>query len=266
MSRAELDNIAVVNMAPPSSRATSSPPASSQPSTAAPGTPVGHLLQRPVIQRSLSRAGGLETELRNRALGRGQPADFQAELQQAMERGRLRRTSSEAGLDSDGIDRQLSHPTSEPPASIRRLNVEPSTTTAGERVTSAPDPQQPPEPVPGLPTSATSAQVTAAPSQQPAEPVPGLSDTLATSASRPRGLFEALTMTKSELEYMASDRSQMHPLLKIQAQVEIDRQKPWAALEEERDAWRLGWQMELAVSFAAGGHQRGWRHASHGHQ
>ena len=37
-------------------------------------------------------------ELTRRALGRGQPADFQAELQDAMERGK-RRTSSEAGLE-----------------------------------------------------------------------------------------------------------------------------------------------------------------------
>ena len=244
---ADPETIAVVNMAPPTSRATSSPPASSQPSTATPGTPVGHLLQRPVIQRSLSRAGGLplEAELCNRALGRGQPADFQAELQRAMERGRLRRTSSEAGLDMEGMDRQTSHLSSEPPASVRRLNAEPSTTTTGGHVAPSPDAQQPPEPVLGLPASATLAPVTAAPAQQPAEPGPGPSDTLSASTLRPRGLFEALTMTKSELERMASEHSQVHPLLKIQAQVEIDRQTPWSTLEEERDhgTWDGRWSL-----------------------
>ena len=89
--------------------------------TAAPGTPVGDLLQRdvreqpsllqrPVVQQALTRARGqsLEMHLGQRALARGQPGDFQAELRAAMSRG-MRRSSAEAGLpDRDASSRRAS--------------------------------------------------------------------------------------------------------------------------------------------------------------
>ena len=87
-------------------------------STAAPGTPVGHLLQRPVLQRSLQRAQGqpLAVDLSQQALARGQPADFAAELRLQMERGRKRQTSeSEAPSSASAL---------EPPASSRRTSGE----------------------------------------------------------------------------------------------------------------------------------------------
>ena len=70
-------------------------------------------------------------------------ADFQAKLQQAMERGRLRRTSSEAGLGLDAMDSQTSHLSSEPPTSVRRLGSEAASTTAAGNETSLPPSQQP---------------------------------------------------------------------------------------------------------------------------
>ncbi|CAE7399786.1 Ank3 [Symbiodinium necroappetens] len=88
----------------------------SAPSTAAPGTPVGNLLQRPLVQHALQRAQGqpLAVQLGARALSRGQPGDFQAELRDAMQRGMRRRTSSEAGLeDRSDASRRGSHPMSD---------------------------------------------------------------------------------------------------------------------------------------------------------
>ncbi|CAE7486457.1 K02A2.6, partial [Symbiodinium sp. CCMP2456] len=105
----ELAAVALGNVAPSDWLPSSSPAATatmtgpSAPSTAAPGTPVGQLLQRPVLQRALGRARQqpLAMELGQHALRRGQPADFQAELRDAMMRSTLRRTSSEAGF-ADG--------------------------------------------------------------------------------------------------------------------------------------------------------------------
>ena len=138
-----------------------------------------------------------------------------------MERGRLRRASSEAGLDADDMDRQLSHRSSEPPASMRRPSIEPPATMSTAELPTPAPPQQPPELAPGPAVSALASATTATPPQQPAELAPGPSDALAASSSRPRGLFEALTMTQAELEHMASEQSQVHPLLQVQAQVEI---------------------------------------------
>ncbi|CAE7503333.1 RE2, partial [Symbiodinium sp. CCMP2456] len=71
-------------------------------STAAPGTPVGQLLQRPVIQRALQRAQDqpLELALGRQALARGQPADFAAELRSMMERGRKRSVTESVVLQT----------------------------------------------------------------------------------------------------------------------------------------------------------------------
>ena len=68
------------------------------PSTAAPGTPVGQLLQRPVVQRALQRAQNqpLQLTLGSQALARGQPGGFAVELRSLMERGRKRSVTESA--------------------------------------------------------------------------------------------------------------------------------------------------------------------------
>ncbi|CAE7234040.1 pol [Symbiodinium sp. CCMP2456] len=87
-------------------------------STAAPGTPVGQLLQRPVIQRALQRAQDqpLELALGRQALARGQPADFAAELRSMMERGRKRSVT-------ESVEPSESHPEGPPTFSRRVLQT-----------------------------------------------------------------------------------------------------------------------------------------------
>ena len=60
-------------------------------------------------------------------------------------------------------------------------------------------------------------------------------------------------MTQSELARLVNESSQMHPLPKTQAQIEIDRQKPWSVLEEERDhgTWDGRWSLPSRSQWAA---------------
>ena len=135
--KAAVDESVDVGAAPTSSQTTANVDTPTS-LTAAPGTPVKHLfdvpagaapespglLDRPVLQQALSRARGqpLEADLRQRALQRGQPADFAAELRatmqrSALERGLKRRSESEpGGGESSEPSRRSSFAASEPPA------------------------------------------------------------------------------------------------------------------------------------------------------
>ena len=112
-------------------------------STAAPGTPLGQLLQRPVLQRSLQRAQGQPLSVDLSQLARGQPADFAAELRLQMERGRKWQTSeSEAPSSASAL---------EPPVSSRRTSGAASQDDLPHRLSAESD---------GHPASVPSADVT----------------------------------------------------------------------------------------------------------
>ncbi|OLQ04968.1 Uncharacterized protein K02A2.6 [Symbiodinium microadriaticum] len=239
---------------PPSSLPTTSTTTSSAPSTAAPGTPVGQLLQRPVVQRALHRARQqpLEVELGRQALNRGQPAVFQAELRDAMVRGMRRRTSSEAGFD-DG------------PAEVRRTALEQSVASGAPAVPRQPSnespgqllseqapavPQQPSSESPGQLQSEQAPAVPRQPSSESPGPLPmSLS---VQPQSGPRGAFEAMVLSRDELENLTAFSQQVHPLLQLQAQVEKDRQSVSACLEDERGhgTWDGRWSLPSSSQFS----------------
>ena len=231
----------------------------SSPSTAAPGTPVGNLLQRPLLQHALQRAQGqpLAVQLGARALSRGQPGDFQAELRDAMERGMRRRTSSEAGLeDRADVVRRGSNPMSDVQgavgdASETAVPPRPSNESPGgpsgfvEAAVPRPSSESP-----GGPSLVSEAAVPRPSSESPGGP----SDVLAgTSSTTTRGAFEAMTLTMEQLSNLSLPAGQVHPLLRVQAQVEQDRQSSRVNLEEERDhgTWDGRWSLPSRSQFEA---------------
>ena len=271
----ELGLLAPVIVAPPERPpAPEQAPSTTTSSTAAPGTPVGRLLrggdpeqrsllQRPVLQRaalSRARGQGLDMELGQLALSRGQPADFQAELREAMLRG-TRRKSSEAGLgDRDDPSRRSSVEGSlrggdpsgqEQPGAEATVLRGPSTESPGLPSSGAEAAvlQGPSAESPGLPFASAEAAVLQGPSAES----PGLPSRGGGHASSQRGAFEAMVLSHEEIESLALPSSRVHPLLRVQAQVEQDRsgQAARATLEEERDhgTWDGRWSLPAQSQF-----------------
>ena len=226
--------------------------------TAAPGTPVGHLfetpagpllespglLDRPVLQRALSRVRGepLEADLRLRALQRGQPADFAAELRatmqrSALERGLKRQSESEpGGGDSVERSRRSSFAVSEPPTILRRTLSE------------APQlPQHSPEPAGALHLARGSSTVPSGDALAEAQQLPqhspepaGASGESSTPGQERSVLavnrsLEGLTLSHEDLSHMVLNVETLHPLLQVQAQAELDRQRPLECFGAEAD-------------------------------
>ena len=124
-----VDEDSADELAPPESvAAPSSLPTA--PSSAAPGTPAGHLFERPALQQALTRARGqpLAMELKQMALERGQPADFAAELRATMEKSALERGIKRRSLsDAESFERPVtgSRPSVAAAEPLRRLSSEP---------------------------------------------------------------------------------------------------------------------------------------------
>ncbi|CAE7237175.1 unnamed protein product [Symbiodinium microadriaticum] len=231
-------------------------------STAAPGTPVGQLFehrpseplfQRPVLQQALSRARGLPLgqDLRARALLRGQPADFAAELratmeQQALERGLKRQSESEPGADS--TRRRPSATASEPPLSMRRLSNDSRELPAEI----PPLPRLSSEPAGGLPLGSAVSDSRELPSEirplpQPSSEPAGHGSALIVEGpggERKVG-FEGVVLKHEDLVNIVLNTEVVHPLLRLQAQVELDRKDPLAFKESEPDhgSWDGRWSM-----------------------
>ncbi|CAE7353697.1 dnaJ [Symbiodinium microadriaticum] len=231
------------------------------PLTAAPGTPVGQLFERPVVQHALSRARALSLDqnLQAQALRRGQPADFAAELRSAMERQSvergLKRGSEDASV-SVGVGRRPSEAFSEPPLSMRRLGNEP---------------REVPQEIPPLPRLSSEpaggpalVETRSVPREVPQEiqPLPRLSTEPAGGpfsseaaggsalvVEHPTGYltpgFEGVTLSHDDLVNMVLQTEAVHPLLQVQAQVEIDRMNPMSYAEAERDhgSWDGRWSL-----------------------
>ena len=207
------------------------------PLTAAPGTPVGHLVRRPVMQNALRRAQGqpLAVELGRQALVRGQPADFAAELRSLMERGRKRSASQSVEpsllLSEEPVpsSRRVSPTASAGVADPPRLSTEPPADQAS--VVGAADPHRPSIEPPGDHVSVAGA---ADPHRPSTEPPGSISAASLPAALGPvvlndprlgeaRSAFEALTLDHEQLLRLAQGGADLHPLLQVQAQVECDR-------------------------------------------
>ena len=230
------------------------------PLTAAPGTPVGHLFDRPVVQQSLSRARALSLDhtLQAQALRRGQPADFAAELRstmerQALERGLKRPSEME---DESGSGRRPSVAVSEPPLAMRRLSSGPLEVPTEN----PPLPRLSSEPL-GAPSGDARPS---GPHEVPSEnqPLPRLSPEpvghgQSESASGSSTLlvegpsgdlypgFEGVTLKREDLVNLVLQAEALHPLLRVQAQVELDRMNPSTYAEAERDhgTWDGRWNL-----------------------
>ena len=53
--------------------------------------------------------------------------------------------------------------------------------------------------------------------------------------------FEALLMSKEQLENLAQERADVHPLLQLQAQADLDRWDPTALDEDDHGTWDGRW-------------------------
>ena len=82
---------------------------------------------------------------------------------------------------------------------------------------------------------------------QPLEPEADRSRPSGTMASSrpttPRGNFEALVLDWQQLCNLASSTADVHPLLQLQAQAELDRRNPVDCLEVDHGSWDGRWSM-----------------------
>ena len=240
-------------------------------STAAPGTPVGHLLQRPVLQRSLQRAQGqpLAVDLSQQALARGQPADFAAELRLQMERGRKRQTSeseapsSASALEPPASSRRTSgedfphrlSPESDDPASVPVAAVPPRLSLeSGGHPASVPSAAVPRRLSPesgGHPAGVPEASRSAAAAGGSSLAVGSASVVVQDRPGEVLPVFEALTLDREQLERLALGSSMTHPLLQVQALVECDRQQcRFSEKSEDHGSWDGRWSLPSSSQHA----------------
>ena len=217
----------------------------SSPSTAAPGTPAGNLLQRPLLQHALQRAQGqpLAVQLGRLAVASQGIFKLNSEMlwNEACAAVLARRQVWRIALMSRGggatpcLMCKVPLETAVPPRPSNESPGRPS----GFSEAAVPRPSSE---FPGGPSVVSEAAVPRPSSESPGGP----SDVLAgTSSTTTRGAFEAMTLTMEQLSNLSLPTGQVHPLLRVQAQVEQDRLSSRVNLEEERDhgTWDGRWSL-----------------------